>query len=389
MGKRTVRIGILRLVVLALVLALLSGCTVARNVISTVTQPKPTAETTLTSMGEINDEVEEALRNGEKSVRLDVTQGEEQIADMTRTLSPFWGAPTEYRIVKRFSDIELNGVAADVMRIDFTLTQSDNYYVYKAYTDKSYAIPPEQTRAAELLAALPGILAEIDKLAEKHAGNATYVASLAVHDWLAKELTYDDSLDQLSYRNGIYGALIERRTMCLGYAEAMKLILLCKGETSVSMVVGDADTGGGQWISHVWNLVNVGGAWMHIDATFDDPKDNAPGEVSHIYFGQDDAFMRKDHRWEAADYPAATQESYSYFKTNGLYISEKKKLRKVLRSYIAKNKPAELEIAVTGFTLRDSDLQFIYSIDDTLSQIYCSFVERGDTTIARLTLKYD
>ena len=51
---------------------------------------------------------------------------------------------------------------------------------------------------------------------------------------------------------------------------------------------------------HAWNLVKVGGKWLHVDVTFDDPIVNGKNTNTrprYTYFLKTDAQMRKDHAW--------------------------------------------------------------------------------------------
>ncbi|MDR2610559.1 MAG: hypothetical protein LBC58_03795 [Clostridiales Family XIII bacterium] len=392
---------IVSLAVLLLLSASLAGCGLARNIMQESSQPEPTAENTLTAMPRINEAIVKALKAGEPKLRLDVTVSDDDLKDIMENLSPFWGSPTEYRTIRTFRDVDLSTEAEakapqDVSRIEMKLAQSDNYYVYKAYTDAAYRIPSEQTRAAGILAALPGVLSDIKAAAAQNAGSPDYALILAVHDWLVTNLSYDDTIDELSYHNGVYGALIEHRTMCLGYAEALQLILLCMGEQEVQMVVGkgNSDVGGNPdgWIGHAWNLVELNGDLLHVDATFDDPVSSDPNEkasLSHIYFGQNDAFMKKDHEWAADYYPVADGGDYYYFRENGLYTESKKEFRKTLRNLLPKKQLAEIEIAASGYEISDDDLQFIFSVRDDIKDIYRSFTDEGEVTIARLFFTYE
>jgi hypothetical protein len=339
--------------------------------------------------------VRDALKSGKTKLQLDVKGRESEIGDimddMTSNLSPFWGSPTQYKVTDKFTDIDLGeseGRSSDVTRLELTLELSENYYVYRAYTDASFKIPENQARAAEIFAALPDIISEIDTLSAEKAGSPSYALTLAAHDWLVSNLTYNDSIDQFSYHNGIYGALVERNTMCLGYAEALQLILMCKNEKNVEMVVGESSGENGEWIGHAWNLIKIDGHIMHVDATFDDPRGDAQDIISHIYLGQDDAFMKADHRWSEAYYPPAVSENYYYYRKSGLFVTSSKAFRKTVRNIISKNRPAGLEIAVEGFKLKDDDLQFIYGIDN-IDKIYRSFTTEGDVTIVHLSLAYD
>ena len=39
-----------------------------------------------------------------------------------------------------------------------------------------------------------------------------------------------------------------------------------------------------QYVNHAWNVVNIGGTWYHVDATWDDPASDIQGRSMHDYF---------------------------------------------------------------------------------------------------------
>ena len=90
-----------------------------------------------------------------------------------------------------------------------------------------------------------------------------------------------------------YGALICGQAVCEGYAEAF--LLLCSAADIPCMIIsGEAD---GR--AHAWNLVQIGGAWYHVDCTWDDCRHD------YGHFLCDDSTMRRTHSWDAGQYPHA------------------------------------------------------------------------------------
>ncbi len=99
------------------------------------------------------------------------------------------------------------------------------------------------------------------------------------------------------------GALINKISVCQGYAEAFKLMMDRIGVNNI-IVYG---TGNGN--SHAWNMVEINGFWYHVDVTFDDPcsegydKDgnyvmtNRPGgeNISYTYFLTTDDIIKNNH----------------------------------------------------------------------------------------------
>ncbi len=83
---------------------------------------------------------------------------------------------------------------------------------------------------------------------------------LAVHDWLAKNVTYDITLSNESYY--MESAILKGKAVCGGYTQAFRdfMILLnipCQYVRSDSM-------------NHAWNQVQIEGEWYWLDVTWDD-----------------------------------------------------------------------------------------------------------------------
>lgn len=89
-----------------------------------------------------------------------------------------------------------------------------------------------------------------------------------VHNWLIDNLEYDSNPDSNSYN--IYGALINKKAVCEGYAEAFKYIMDRLNIPCV-LISGTATNSSDKTENHEWNAVRVNGNWYAIDVTWDDP----------------------------------------------------------------------------------------------------------------------
>ena len=117
----------------------------------------------------------------------------------------------------------------------------------------------------------------------------------AVHDYVVAHVAYD-----LSYHGySAYAALVKGRAVCQGYALLMYKMLEEAG-VEVRIIQGRA---GGE--NHAWNMVNLGGIWYHLDATWNDPVPDSPGMVRYDYYNRTDAQMAATHTWDRTLYPAA------------------------------------------------------------------------------------
>ncbi len=150
-----------------------------------------------------------------------------------------------------------------------------------------------------------------------------YEKLLILHNYIVNNTAYDIQ----NYRNGtipstsrsVYGVLINGIAVCEGYANALKKLLDLAGVESM-MVVGRTQTD-----AHAWNLVKIGGAYYHVDATWNDPITSSGRQIlRHDYFNVTDAVLEKTHQWDRSQYPFAGSTQYNY--ENVLKAIEKDKL---------------------------------------------------------------
>ncbi len=99
-----------------------------------------------------------------------------------------------------------------------------------------------------------------------------------VHDYLVENLEYDSTLAKDNIYN-IYGALINKSTVCEGYARAFKYLMDDLGIPCL-IACGTAINSSGQMENHAWNYVQLNENWYAIDVTWDDPVIIGNGYVS-------------------------------------------------------------------------------------------------------------
>lgn len=90
-----------------------------------------------------------------------------------------------------------------------------------------------------------------------------YAKVRAVFDYLVDTIDYDGGDENC---RDIYGALVERKAVCAGYAAAAKYLL---DRLDVPCMIVTGDTLEGE--PHAWNVVWVDGVPYHMDATWGDP----------------------------------------------------------------------------------------------------------------------
>lgn len=125
------------------------------------------------------------------------------------------------------------------------------------------------------------------------------------HDWLTYHVAYDASAVDCQTA---YSALVNRRTVCGGYAHGFQYLMQQAG-IPCAYVVGYALGG-----YHAWNVVKLDDAYYAVDVTWDDPLGAAPGEFCYRYFNLTDQEIAADHiRAEiSVPIPAAQGTACSY-----------------------------------------------------------------------------
>ncbi len=147
-----------------------------------------------------------------------------------------------------------------------------------------------------------------------------FIKELRIHDALLNICTYDeetDKSDKLSENKNLYsayGALVEGRAVCEGYARAMKLLLDRVGIKNSLISGKSVETG----VGHIWNLVTINGYDYHLDATWNDVG-NYP---QHVYFNCTNNQIKSTHKIDKR-YSSVTCGSVkdSYYIRNGLYLA--------------------------------------------------------------------
>ncbi|KOP70743.1 protease [Lysinibacillus sp. FJAT-14745] len=182
-------------------------------------------------------------------------------------------------------------------------------YKIKYFTDKKQEAVVQQKIDQVLKTIIKPSMTEFEKVK-------------AINDYIVSNTAYGTKTSASPH--GAYALLMEGQAVCQGYALTTYKMLEQAGIES-KYIVGYVN--GNQ--AHAWNLVKVDGQWYHLDTTWNDPLPNRVGSSSYDYFLVNDAQLKKDHKWEASDYPAATSTTYSYMQNvhfayqvnNTLYFS--------------------------------------------------------------------
>lgn len=133
-----------------------------------------------------------------------------------------------------------------------------------------------------------------------------------VHDYLVQTVAYDEEAlnEETSSRISFspYGALVEGKAVCQGYALAFQLFM---NRLNINSIFVSSEA-----MNHAWNMVQIDGEWYHVDATWDDPVPDVPGRIYYNAFMVSDARIRdaenRHYRWDTTA-PLASNRQYDSF----------------------------------------------------------------------------
>ena len=146
---------------------------------------------------------------------------------------------------------------------------------------------PDAEFCAQHAASLPDMLVQcmeaLDEIQRQPEwGDTDFEKEIAADRYLVRSCMYEPEIDVRDTKAMLkldgslrtaYGALVLGRAICGGYASAMTLAMRCFGVPCIS-TTGVHYPGDGSVYGHEWNIIQIGGEWVHEDVTFNDT-DNA------------------------------------------------------------------------------------------------------------------
>ncbi len=168
---------------------------------------------------------------------------------------------------------------------------------------------------------------------------------LAAHDYVTTLCTYDvDELALIPKRSenseSPYGALINKRAICMGYTTSFQMFMDMLGVESI-IVRGEANDE-----EHAWNMVHIGEKWYHVDCTWDDYVPDYEGRPAvHIFYMLTDSAAEVEHIWNRESAPKADSDELNYYKVNNLCAENDEQIKKILTA------AAEKGLTETEFAL--------------------------------------
>ncbi len=153
----------------------------------------------------------------------------------------------------------------------------DDCFTVMYYTDTGMAseFGYTATISSSEIATKTQAIAEKLKSLEVDTSASEYKQVKKIHDWLVTNITYTSDAPD---RGNIYGAIVDGKCVCEGYAKAFSYICHLYGFECLYLY---GYTYSSSTVSHAWNIVHAEGDWYFVDVTWDDDERYS---AEHDYF---------------------------------------------------------------------------------------------------------
>ncbi len=179
-----------------------------------------------------------------------------------------------------------------------------------------------------------------------------YLKEKVAHDYIVNHVTYEKT----GFHQSAYGALVSKKCVCSGYAEAMSLLCNAAG---IDCVTTESP-------SHRWNKVLIYGSWYVVDCTWDDPVSATP-TLRYSYFNRSDAKTleldtgdshKEKDSWKAIS-PVCLMDSKSDYDTPGVLTE------------------SSLVVAMPEYTITPKNGKFLLTFTNMLPGTECIYLTPG------------
>lgn len=225
-----------------------------------------------------------------------------------------------------------------------------------------------------------------------------YEKELAIHDWIILNNVYDDDhLSPISGRendddSSPYGVLINKMSICKGYAVTFELLCRMSGIECRTLSQYEKKV-----ISHAYNCVKIEGSWYYVDITWND-NDNTTNKdnISHKYFNMTDRQMEFNHNLPK-DSPKSDSLKYCYAANNYIKIRSYDEFERIVSEHFESNNVSELVFLFDdslGLELsmnrEDEDCDNIYSLKENAVKLLSILKNTGKNyTITKIKCNND
>lgn len=145
-----------------------------------------------------------------------------------------------------------------------------------------------------------------------------------VHDFICRNVRYDKL--KKPYSHEIIGPLGQGVGVCEGIAKSVKILCDALGIWCI-IAISEANPEKKIKYRHAWNVVRIGGVYVHLDATFDNSLSRG-GTVRHDYFNLDDRSLFRDHEPALYGIPSCTDGNRFYYREKKLSFTKTEEVAK-------------------------------------------------------------
>lgn len=184
-----------------------------------------------------------------------------------------------------------NTVAVKEANGSMEFTDTDDQHTFGNTQNVRQLIHDVQAAADDILSGLSSSMSDYEKY--------WYIAKK-----LCEETVFDYAFPQVSMRqflddSGVYGALVNHRSVCQGFAQAYDY--LCKRAGLFSLVVSGSNSTG----DHAWNIIKLDDGYYHVDTTWMQSNE-------YRYFCLTDKQIAVDHSIISVYHPDCDGNHYAY-----------------------------------------------------------------------------
>jgi len=174
-------------------------------------------------------------------------------------------------------------------------------------------------------------------------GMSDYDKALALHDYICENVAYGTDTNSST----AYGALVNGKAACQGYAEATGLLYTMAGlENVLVRATNDSTTA-----THAYVKVKISGSWYCVDTTADDPTGNVNPAPRHDFFlVSDDIVQQRYTPWSIThDLPSCNTMTLNYYVKNDLVVSSMAEAKTIIQAAV-KAKKTSVEFWVDNYS---------------------------------------
>lgn len=222
-------------------------------------------------------------------------------------------------------------------------------YTYSMLGDAIVGITPTYSHTGQALKdAKQALDAQINEIMKKLPDTDNYDKALYLHNALAAHTDYV----KVGEHQTAYGALVNKKAVCAGYAAAYQLLMQRAGISTWTVEGNSINSRTGQTVAHAWNLVWLDeGVCVYTDVTWDDQGE----ELYHTYFNMSLADFSDTHFPEDPSLlPSCTHSGYDLITIRGLRIDLDAK--DSVGALIEKLSPTSSDVYTATFACDESKL---------------------------------